>query len=165
MKRLRYIFVVPFVLAVVSCGGDSVGSHNLSSDGGDSLTTQELPDMTVSISDSPDPVAAGAELTYSIFVRNLVRRSKASSVVLATSLPAGVKFVSSTPVDLSCGTAGGTVTCNLGDKSGGTAARVTIHVRVDPSTAGIITLMTTVTADEEEKNTVNNTASEETTVK
>jgi uncharacterized repeat protein (TIGR01451 family) len=155
MKRLWHIFIVLFALGVVSCGDDSVA---------DPPRPQGLPDLKVNVTDRPDPVAAGAELTYTVLVRNLALRDEATSVVLTSSLPAGVKFLSSTPAAPSCNTAGGTITCDLGTKFAGTAAEVKIHVRVDPSTEGVITFTASVTADEEETQSVNNTASLETTV-
>ena len=53
-------------------------------------------DLSVSISDSPDPVATGATLTYSIRVRN-TGPDPATNAVLTDSIPSGVTFVSATP--------------------------------------------------------------------
>mgnify|MGYP001395344150 CR=1 FL=1 len=120
-------------------------------------------DLTLSISDEPDPVKAGGGLTYTIFFKNAGKR-EASSVVLASGLPEGVSFVSSTPAAPSCRTAGAAITCNLGNKPGGSEGKVRIHVTVDPSAAGTITYTATVRAEQEEKITANNRASQETTV-
>jgi uncharacterized repeat protein (TIGR01451 family) len=84
----------------------------------------------VSKSDSPDPVAAGATLSYTVDVTN-DGPAEAENVVLTDILPAGVSFVSSVPGSPTCTEAAGTVTCNLGNISSGDTSQVTIDVLVD----------------------------------
>ncbi len=60
---------------------------------GDYLTSQTLADLAiVSISDNPDPVVAGANLTYVIRVRNL-GPNPAQTVVVTDNLPPSTTYV------------------------------------------------------------------------
>jgi uncharacterized repeat protein (TIGR01451 family) len=85
-------------------------------------------DVSVSKSDSPDPVAAGAMLSYTVDVTN-DGPAEAENVVLTDILPAGVSFVSSV-LAAHLQRAAGTVTCNLGTFLRG-MSQVTIDVLVD----------------------------------
>ncbi len=62
----------------------------------DSDTLTPEADVSVSKSDSADPVDAGSALTYTIGVLNN-GPSDADAVTVVDTLPAGVTFVSSTP--------------------------------------------------------------------
>ena len=118
-------------------------------------------DLSVTKSDSPDPVTRGAELTYSIVVTNNGPGS-AASVQLTDSLPVNVQFVSATSTAGSCAQTGSTVTCNLGDLSSGSS--VTVTIIVTPKKAGTITNTAQVTSISPDPNAANNTDTEETTV-
>lgn len=73
--------------------------------------TPSYADVSVTISDSPDPATVGNNLSYTITASNA--GPYASSVTLTDTLPGGVSYVSATPSQGSCsGTA--TVTCALG---------------------------------------------------
>ena len=82
------------------------------------ITPPPTADLVVTKSDSPDPVVAGTNITYSIGVSNSVAGSTAQSVVLSDPIPANTTFVSmSAPAGWTCtlpgvGTSGGTATCN-----------------------------------------------------
>ncbi len=115
----------------------------------------------VSKTDSPDPVQLGGSLTYSVTVRNN-GCSNATGVTLTDTLPGSVTFGSATPSQGSCSESGGTVTCNLGNLTSGNGATVTITVT--PNTAGTITNTASVTGNEGDPDTSNNSASESTTV-
>jgi uncharacterized repeat protein (TIGR01451 family) len=118
-------------------------------------------DLSVAISDSPDPVAKGANLTYSVLTTNNGSGS-AVSVQLIDTLPSTVRFVSATPTTGSCAEPGGTVTCNLGDLANGASATVTIVVT--PIKAGTITNTAQVSSMSPDPNPANNTATERTVV-
>ena len=70
----------------------------------------EEPDVTVTKSDSPDPVVSAGTLTYTLLVRNLCQQ-KAENVVVKDTLPAGSTFLSAPP--LGCAHVAGVVTCTL----------------------------------------------------
>jgi len=100
----------------------------------------DVADLAVSKADSPDPVAVGATLTYTIQVANLGPQD-ATGVTLTDRLPGHTDFVSATTSSGSCDRKGGKVTCEIGnlaaDLTQGNAVTVTIQVR--PTKAGSIT--------------------------
>src|SRR5205823_5305398 len=85
-------------------------------------------DLSITKSDSPDPVTAGNNLSYTITVTN-GGPSFARSVQVTDPVPAGTSFVSA---DNSGSNVAGTVTWNLGDLSAGTTV-LHMVVKVDPS--------------------------------
>jgi uncharacterized repeat protein (TIGR01451 family) len=117
-------------------------------------------DLTLTKTDSPDPVPANGSLTYTLLVFNN-GPDPATSVVLTDTLPAGVALASASPNQGSCtGTA--TITCNLGTINANASATVTIVVT--PSAPGTLNNTASVTANEVEPNPTDNTASAVTTV-
>ncbi len=116
------------------------------------------PDVVVKMSDSPDPLSFGSNLTYTITVTNNGELT-ATGVTLTDTLPAGATFVSA---NSSAGTCSGTttVTCGLGTLSAGTTVTVTIVVTPP---GGTITNTATATINEAEPS-ANNTATAETLV-
>ena len=70
-------------------------------------------DIIISKADSPDPVVAGTDLTYTLDVANL-GPTRAFNVVSSDLLPGDVSFVSSLDGDWSCAHAAGTVSCQWG---------------------------------------------------
>jgi uncharacterized repeat protein (TIGR01451 family) len=124
-------------------------------------------DMSITKSDSPDPVGPGQNLTYHLTVTNNGATSgpaTTSGVTVTDTLPAGVTLVSATPSTGSCsGTT--TVTCALGIFPGGASATVDILVTVSPSARnGTISNQATVAAATADSNSANNTATATTSV-
>jgi uncharacterized repeat protein (TIGR01451 family) len=136
---------------------------NLNDNSATQVTTVNAPpsaDLSITKSDSPDPVTVGSNLTYTITVKNN-GPSTATGVTMTDPLPATVTFVSATPSQSNCtGTA--TVTCNLGSLTNGASATVTIVVT--PTQAGSLSNTATVAANETDPNLSNNSATEPTTV-
>lgn len=118
-------------------------------------------DLSVTKSDSPDPVAIGGQLTYTVTVRNN-GPADATGVALTDNLSAGVSFVSATPSKGSCSQTSGTVSCDIGSLANGEAA--TVEIKVTPQTGGSITNGVSVTASESDSIPADNTATETTTV-
>ncbi|MEN3328048.1 MAG: hypothetical protein V7638_2855 [Acidobacteriota bacterium] len=116
------------------------------------------PDVVVTMSDSPDPVTFGSNLTYTITVTNN-GDFPATGVTLTDTLPAGATLVSA---NSTAGTCSGTttITCGLGTLTPG--ATVTVTIVITPP-AGTITNTATATLNETD-NPANNTASAETVV-
>ena len=122
-------------------------------------TVNREADLAVTKSDSPDPVLAGNNLTYTVTVTN-DGPSDASGVTLSDTLPGGVTFVSATSTAGTCGESGGVVSCNsIGTLTNGASATITITVTVPTSMAHgtILSNSATATATETDPNTSNNT--------
>jgi uncharacterized repeat protein (TIGR01451 family) len=136
-------------------------------------------DLSVTKSDSPDPVFTGGALSYTIHVSN-AGPDAATHVVVTDKLPGGVTFVSATPIQGSCTTSKNkrVVTCKLGTigvqagpaytPGGGPVytpgvATITIQV-LAPGKPGKITNTATVLSDLKDPKPQNNTASATTRV-
>ena len=122
-------------------------------------------DLRIAKAASPDPIAAGSTLTYTIQVQNL-GPDPATGVVVSDSLAQGVDFVSATASQGSCTHKGKIVRCDLGaiatpTGGGGTP---TITLTVIPRRAG--TLSNTASVDGVERDPVagNDRATAATTV-
>lgn len=119
-------------------------------------------DLSLMKIDFPDPVFVGNNLTYTLTVTNN-GPSLATGVTLTDTLPSGVTYVSSTASQGSAPIySDDTVTVNLGDVAAGSNAKVTIVVM--PNVDGTIINTAFVNANEDDNNTVNNTAIQSTTV-
>ena len=124
----------------------------------------EQVDLSVSKTDSSDPVEPGDSLTYTVIVTN-GGPSDATGVVLGDPLPFGVNFVSAQANQGSCAESAGFVACNLGSVESGASAGAEINVTIDPSVQ-VETLFNSAFADsdQEDTNGDNNFDQEETTV-
>jgi uncharacterized repeat protein (TIGR01451 family) len=91
------------------------------------VTSPSQADLSISKSASPDPVAQGNTLVYSITVSNNGPAS-AASVVMTDPLPSAVTYISSSATQGTCSQASGTVTCNIGTMSNGQIVTITINV-------------------------------------
>jgi uncharacterized repeat protein (TIGR01451 family) len=126
-------------------------------------------DLSVVKVDTPDPVTAGANLTYTITLQNS-DNSTADNVSLSDTLPAGTTFVSfSGPAGWTLTTppVGGTglLTATLAAFPANATAVFTLVVAVDAGIKpGIITNTATATTTTSELNTSNNTNTATTTV-
>jgi len=119
---------------------------------------QKRADVAITKSDSPDPVTSGGVLTYNLNVTNN-GPDQATSVSVTDSLPAGVTLLTTTS---SQGTCTGT-TCNLGTLANGGSVFVSIDVRVDAA-SGTLNNTASVSANETDPNTGNNSATIDTTI-
>jgi len=110
-------------------------------------------DLSIKKTGSPNPVASGSRLTYTITVTNHGALT-ATGVTVTDPLPASVHFNSMSPSQGTCTrstttkpkTKDGTVTCNLGSLSGGASATITIVVT--PTRTGTLTNTASVTMDQ-----------------
>ncbi|HEY3290919.1 MAG TPA: DUF11 domain-containing protein, partial [Anaerolineae bacterium] len=139
-------------------------------------------DVSITKSDSPDPVLLGATLTYQIAVTNNSIDTTANGVVVTDTLDANTLFVSasSTTLGVTCTASSGIVVCNLGGLTQGQVVPITIVTTVKNSapTSGVPTTETctyssgetflcnsvTVSAITADSNTANNTATASTAV-
>lgn len=124
------------------------------------LNPNVFSDLSITKADSPDPVTALEELTYTLSISNGGPQN-ATEVLVADFLPFEVTFVSATP---SQGTCSGTslVTCQLGTMNVGANAKVDIIVT--PKSAGTLTNIASVTSGVTDSNSSNNRVMQSTTV-
>jgi uncharacterized repeat protein (TIGR01451 family) len=123
-------------------------------------------DLRIAKSDSPDPVAAGATLTYSIEVDNLGPNA-ATGVTVTDQLPQFVDLVSATVAGGQCTSKGRKVTCTLGDVpvvNGAYATTRTVIVTVIPRRVGSISNTASVKGGEKDPAKENNKATATTRV-
>ena len=150
--------------AVTSGTDDPDNSDNIASV---PTTVSASADLSVTKSDSPDPVTAGSLLTYTVTARN-AGPSTATGVLVSDTLPAGTTFVGGvddngqtvcTLVQTS------TVRCALGTLAPGGSATVQITVRVAASVPdGQLSNTVVVSSNTPDPVPGNNTATEATTV-
>jgi uncharacterized repeat protein (TIGR01451 family) len=118
------------------------------------------PELEVTITDSPDPVNFGSNLTYTITVKNNGEVA-ATGVTLTDTLPAGAALVSANSTAGACsGTT--SINCGLGTMAPGATATVTVVVTAPA--VRTITNTATATLTENDVFTANNTATVETLV-
>jgi uncharacterized repeat protein (TIGR01451 family) len=121
-------------------------------------------DLALTKTGSPNPVAAGSELTYTIRVSNN-GPDPATNVVVSDDLPSEVQANSATSSSGSCKVTGKHVECNLGTVGTLAAPTVTIKVAVKPQTKpGTISNTATVSSDVADPQLANNSATTTTTV-
>jgi uncharacterized repeat protein (TIGR01451 family) len=123
--------------------------------------------LSVTQSESRDPVAQGQTLTYHVTVANSgAPAATTSGVVLTDVLPPAATLVSVAHDRGTCGAgSGGTVRCDLGVLPGGTAVTVDVTVSLPAQISGTVTNRVAVTSATEDPNPGNNDSAETTTVR
>ncbi|RMG43412.1 MAG: DUF11 domain-containing protein, partial [Acidobacteria bacterium] len=119
-------------------------------------------DIEASKTDDADPVAVGSQLVYTVRAENR-GLADATNVVATDTLPPEVTFVSTS----GCAEdPNGVPTCTLGTIAAGSFAEYTITVTVntDVPDGSVITNSVDIATDTPESDTLNNTATETTTV-
>ncbi|MGH2772212.1 MAG: kelch repeat-containing protein, partial [Actinomycetota bacterium] len=96
------------------------------------------PDLSVSISDAPDPVTRGDNLEYRIQVENRAP-TPAFGVGLIQAIPQGLTVLSATSDHGGCSSSGTQVSCGLGSMLPGAKATVTLTALVGAVTGTVIT--------------------------
>lgn len=119
-------------------------------------------DLSLTQTDTPDPVNVASPLSYALQVTNN-GPDDATGVTLVDTLPAGSTFLSASSTQGSCTEAGGIVTCPLGNMLSGVTASINIVVAA-PVVSGSITNSAVVSGIELDPIAANNTSNENTTV-
>jgi uncharacterized repeat protein (TIGR01451 family) len=135
--------------------GNSGGGGPLSDSDTLIISVASSADLRVTISDTPDPVVAGANLNYTVTVHN-AGPSVALGSLLDLALSAGVSLVSATP---STGTCSGNLLCQLGDLPVGAEVTVAVQVTVDPASRGVLSAGATISSNTPDQNRADNQAS------
>lgn len=149
-------------LTAIVAPGQTVSATATSAAGNTSEFSQALlnspdpsADLSVTVIGTPDPVAVGNALTYTIVVTN-AGPGEARSVLLVNALPSGVTYVSAT--------GGVTPDANalrfpLGDLAPGSSVTLTVVVRPTSVAAGTTIVATaTVSGTSDDSQIANNTA-------
>ena len=119
-------------------------------------------DLSVTRTDSPDPVVAGTPMTYTLIVAN-VGPEDVFGVVVTDEFPAEVTFDSATQGCL-YDVPSHSVTCTVGNLASGASTAAIIDVTVLAGTTGSITNTATDTSLDIDTDDANDTVSEDTTV-
>ncbi|MCP4545787.1 MAG: DUF11 domain-containing protein [bacterium] len=117
--------------------------------------TDTSADLSVGLTDTPDPVLVGNDITYSVTVTNN-GPNDATSVTLTNTLPTEVSFVSTNQPGI-CSETSGTVTCAIGSLLDGNSFPV-IEIVVTTNTEATILNTVEVTGAEPDADLLNNTA-------
>jgi uncharacterized repeat protein (TIGR01451 family) len=135
-------------VVTIEAEGDSVAANNTAT----ATTTVEpqpgtpppppAADLVLKKSDSPDPVAAGGKLTYTLTVTN-AGPDPATGVTLVDDIPASTKLVSAAPSQGVC-SGSGVISCALGGLLKGGAA--TVIIVVEPTKPGFVVNSASVSA-------------------
>jgi uncharacterized repeat protein (TIGR01451 family) len=137
------------------------------------VTVAPGPDLSVTETVAPNPVATGANITYTETVTNNSTTATAFGATLSQNTPAHTLFVSATPpAGWTCGTtpavgATGAITCTAnGNFNASTSVNFTVVVSVSPEAVVGSTIMNSVTISETgtDPNPANNTATASVTV-
>jgi len=126
--------IIPLKVAMTALGYEGIKS-SASPATWTTLSRAAEADLSVTQTDTPDPVLAGNRLVYTLTVVNN-GPAIATQVALTDTLPSGVTFVSATPDQGSCNHASGVVTCDLVILVAGGSAQVIIEVDVNSGTTG-----------------------------
>jgi len=104
-------------------------------------------DLSLTKSDSADPVTQGSNFTYTVQISNQ-GANDATGVVVTDQLPGRVDFISASASSGSCDRQGNEVTCELGTVLSGASASVSIVVKAKRhGTASNTASVTTTVAD------------------
>src|SRR5437773_1111005 len=118
---------------VMTNGSYSIDSNETAPTNGAAITTTvaAAPTLNISKTDAPDPIVAGANITYTISYSNTGNMT-ATGVVITDTVPANTSFVSAT----GGGTlAAGVVTWNIGALAAGASSSVQLFATLSRSLA------------------------------
>ncbi len=142
----------------VLVSADEIDPDTANNTATENTTVNPAADLALVVQGLPDPVVAGAQITYTFIVANN-GPDTATGVVLTDTLAAGVDFVSTTPAQGSCSEAGGMVTCNLGSLA--STGTITVATTVLTNTPGTLSARASVQSNEIDPDSANNNVATE----
>ena len=122
------------------------------------------PDLSISITASPQTAERDGSLLYTVVVTN-EGPGEAKKIVVHTTLPEGVTFASAQPPDPACFESEGVVNCRLGALDTTESVQAIISVKVGESAPQTLTTTAVVETSLQDSNASNDTASVSTPVK
>lgn len=122
------------------------------------------PDVSLSITASPQTAERNGSLLYTVVVTN-EGPGVAKKIVVDTTLPSGVTFASSQPPDPACFESEGVVNCRLGAIDTAESVKAIISVKVEESAPQTLTTTAVVETSRPDSDASNDTASISTPVK
>ena len=147
------------VNTVTVSGGSELNTTNDTAS--DTVNIVSSSDMAITKTASPNPIKQGNTLTYTLNVTNN-GPSDATNVTATDTLPSTVSYISATPTQGTCSQASGTVTCLLGSMISGASATITLQVTAVTPSSAVNTA--SVSADQPDPNSSNNTATQTTLI-
>lgn len=144
----------------VTVSGDGVETNTANNTDNLDVAVDRAATLTITKTDTPDPAAVGATLTYDIVVTN-TGPSTATNVVVSDTLPAGLTFSNVTTTLGTASEAGGVITGNIPSLAVSQSATITVTTTINASFTGS-TIANSATADSDEATLV--TANQDTTV-
>src|SRR5207244_2237172 len=122
-----------------------------------STTVIASADLSITKTDAPDPVTAGAALTYTLTVSNAGPSTAAAPISVTDSLPPGVTFQGASGAGWTCsGTNTGVACTRASTLPPGAAPPITILVTA-PNEGGTITNTASVSSSTSDPDSSNNT--------
>jgi uncharacterized repeat protein (TIGR01451 family) len=146
MLKRRYAALLSVIFVISSVGSTPGWGAPSQKSGG--------PNLTISMTTSPDPVVVGTDLTYSIVIKNL-GPTGANAVSVIDTFPAAAYLVSSQSSQGSC-TGTTTVTCSLGKLARNGTVEVTIVLR--PTEGGTLSNTAKVSSDRNDADPTDNSS-------
>ncbi|MBL0213438.1 MAG: OmpA family protein [Myxococcales bacterium] len=151
--------VVTDTATVASTSADPSAANNTATQ---TTTVVGSADIAITLSDSPDPAATSAPLTYTLAITNFGPQA-ASTVSAVFGVPASTTFVSATGTGWTCTLAGATVTCTRAVLAAGAAPQISIVVTA-PAAPTVLSTTATVSAATADPDLTNNSSSQTTTI-
>lgn len=122
------------------------------------------PDLSISMTASPQTVERNGSLVYTVLVTN-EGPGEAKKIVVDTTLPPGVTFTSAEPADPACFEADGVVNCRLGAIDTTESVKAIISVKIGESVPPILSATAVVQTSLQDSDPSNDTATISTPVK
>src|SRR6185436_12205389 len=145
--------------SVSAAEADPVSGNNSDSE---DTTVSPVADLSITQADDPDPVSAGANVTYTLSISN-AGPSTATNLTVTDTLPPGASFVSASGNNWTGGESSGTVTCTRAQLGTGVTRTIAIVVTA-PQGQGSIQNAASVSSETADPDAAGNASSETTTI-
>ena len=123
---------------------------------------QSPADLSLTVTDTPDPVDEGSPITYAATITNKSAVVSATNVQFTFTLPATLINASATPTQGACSVSPRIITCSLGTLAPGAAAGVSVIAT--PTIGNPVSITAGVSSDMGDETTLDNTVVVQTSV-